>query len=224
MFKPEIDTRIYLYSWSQQKFVRTFADLDEVMQFIAREMNNLFPSVRSWKFKGRNFDTTYLGDLNCTGNDQYSETYTTQSWNEELQMYSYDWHTKVFTKEWTFVDAQNRSIDVRMYEEQIRKYHEEFKNAPRKPYVPMKFYLNHNNKNLVDFRADPVPGTGKHYYGHCTRTCPRIMQEARYNTDPDYEQFVRGHRKPRNLYGFYHGWRHESKSWKDCTKKRHQWE
>ena len=74
------------------------------------------------------------------------------------------------------------------------------------------------------FRCDIVPGTKKASGRMRIWKRPKTTQEKRVNCDSLHKSFSRG--KRRNLPDTYDDrvrTDYKAKSWKDCTKKRRQW-
>ena len=77
------------------------------------------------------------------------------------------------------------------------------------------------------FREEPVPFTGKRSGTQAYRM-PKLHNLYKQIADKEYQEFVRPKRNLNNLPNVY--WddapvrsRFDSRSWKDCTKKRKQW-
>ena len=117
----------------------------------------------------------------------------------------------------------NSIIDVRRYYKQIETLSENFVNTPFRT----NFYrLPRKNKyeNNARFRIDPVPGTSRcHGYSwYRNSKVGAIIREARNN---EYKEFRRaGYWSEFDTILFEGNERSFSKSWKDNTKIRKQWE
>lgn len=92
----------------------------------------------------------------------------------------------------------------------------------------MSFYTTYEikvHKAVPAFRKDPVPGTGKHYY-HASFTYRRVkcwFGSHRMDRIREYRPYVRCKGRVPWLI-FDEQWELGSKSWKENTKCRHQWE
>lgn len=92
-------------------------------------------------------------------------------------------------------------------------------------YQPPDKIFKRTSRYYFRFRKDPVPHTRKRLKYIVFLRTPKTFNEKRQNCDREYKRFIRGKRHPTNLPSLYDDIvRLYSKSWKDCTKKKHQWE
>lgn len=74
------------------------------------------------------------------------------------------------------------------------------------------------------FRFDPIPGSGETWWHPRWNRRPRTTQEVKQSFA--YPKYVRGKRTKRYLPNSYDEWTrsdHYDRSWKSCTKRKHQW-
>lgn len=204
---------VYLYDFSQNRYVRKFPTLLDVLKFIASNMH--------LSFDGKSYDNEYLDNINM-GNDK--TIWYKNSWVVDSQSRFYS-DIQVIDKRYMFVDSLSRIIDVRLYRKEIeilfKKKCFDFVSYPKRrrskyfmPDVPYQY------------RKDPVPYKGK-LTGCKAYRIPKLHNLYKQITDED-AQYIRAKRNFNNLPNIY--WddcplrsRYKSRSWKDCTKKRKQW-
>ena len=90
-----------------------------------------------------------------------------------------------------------------------------------------KFYVSTYKSGYTSYRyrMDPVPYT--HSYSHRRYRCwrkSRIHQILKIEADKEMKDFNRPGRYPKFACDFDDYRDNHSKSWKDCSKKKHQWE
>lgn len=209
--------KIYLYDVHKESYVIMFPTFLDALKFLAA---NTTKDV--WCNEKRN---EYLDHINM-GND--IEVYYKNRWvtDEDNTMRFYT-EKSVSQRQYIFVDGLDRIIDFREYKKAILHLWEigdvKFNSYPKRkrkhwwfPDIPYKF------------RYDPVPYKGNRYRSRAYRM-PKIANVRRQVVDEEYKEFVRAKRNFNNLPNAY--WddpplrsRWKSHSWKDCTKKKHQWE
>lgn len=112
-----------------------------------------------------------------------------------------------------------KDVNTYTYSEDINREHWKYVNRNKKIIYSRWDHLE------VEFRKEPVPCTGRRYYGHYWRR-PRTSQEKRMSCDPEYAEFYRK-RRGNHLPSVWDDLPRsdvEDISWKSCTKNRHQWE
>ena len=212
MYNFETKSRIYLYDCVDQKWLYVFSDYENALRFLAREVYKNKELTFLKPFKSR-----YLNDINMTGED-------VQVWNEIYYMNGFPHKREhVELRRYMFMDEEYRIIDPRRDYAQILKFAEEENDNVR--YMPLVFRnLYKDEKNLPEFRREPVPRTGKRKHGNIIRH-PQSFREKKQNADPEYYEFVRPSRR---LCHLPDPWDDEKfrpfpKCWKDCTKRKHQY-
>lgn len=208
---------IYLYDYQKGGAIQKFPSREDVLKFLARNTSK--------NFFERNYKNQYLDDINMTGNDIVSVYLWT---GNELDGYTNK--NSTYLRRYCFIDDNNAVVDFRNDWEKIKKYYEE-KNfnysvlwkEKRKHRWYWRFW---NDSYVPVFRRDPIPYTGKRR-GRYFRSFSCVA-EMKMNANPEHKPFVRPKRNKNSLARINY-WedcrsRGRSKSWKDCTKKRHQYE
>lgn len=203
------DTRVYIYDCIKECWLYKFDDYDDLLSFLAKNVSGNLDMSHMRPYK-----TAYLNDINM-GEDYrvWQEVhYTRDSWTIKEH---------VECRRYMFIDSQNRILDPR--NDYVRIL--ELANSDEMK-VPHNFcrYFHRDEKHLPIFRQDPVPGTGTRKHGTLIRH-PKSFREKKQNTDPVLERFVRAKRRLCHLPDPWNDedWRPFPKSWKDCTKRPHQW-
>ena len=210
MYKIERDTHVYIYDCIQERVLSQFDDYNDLLWFLALEVRGSLDGYRKQPYK-----TEYLNEINM-GNDcitWWAPKYMMGEW------IGYICHS--YTRRYMFLDAYNRLLDPR------RDYARILELAKSDAMNPRPWHFNYwgvEAKYLPEFRRGPVPGTGVRNYRSRIRH-PQMMNEKRQNSDPETMQFVRPSRRVNNLPNPWmdEDWRPYYKSWKDCTKRPHQW-
>lgn len=203
------DTRIYIYDCIRECWIYKFDNYERLLWFLAKSVagNLEFRHLTPYK-------TVYLNNINM-GDDYkvwHESRYTSEGWiiKEHVEF-----------RQYMFVDAYNRILDPRNdYKRILELANSEEMTRSRYLYR----YWRVDDKHLPEFRNGPVPHTGVRGHGSCIRH-PKVMNEKRYNSDPETMQFVRPSRRVHLLPDPWadEDWRPRNKSWKDCTKRPHQW-
>lgn len=205
------DTRIYLYDCIRERWLYVFEDYNHLLKFLASDVAGNLDSSYMKPFKSR-----YLNEINM-GNDVLV------------------WDTVTYTKDgpiirqhienrtYMFIDANNRLVDPRCDYRNILEMSKSDEFANQKYNRFFRRYKENEN-NLPVYRQDPIPGTGVRKHGTIIRH-PKSMSEKRYNSDPEMKDFIRPSRRLCHLPDPWDDERFRPcpKSWKDCTKRKHQW-
>ena len=215
MFENSHKKCIYLYDLSVEAYTRKFEDIDDVINYLVIS----FGYHNYWNKPKFDFD-----DINMTGNDLV-RSLDWQSFEESYRLRRY-----------MFIDSYCRTIDVRVYAEEVKKRYAEKELARIKrekereeewnnlkhgdKLVKGNFWSKH--EDVYRFRQDPVPGIhSRCRYSKYLRHV-RTTAELRANADTEYEKYVRPKRK--HLPTLYDDIpRGNQKSWKKQSKKRKQW-
>lgn len=208
---------IYLYDYQKEEVVQKFPSREDVLKFLAENT-----SKREFEREYRN---EFLDNINMTGNDILTVFMWTRDDLDKMSQKS-----ETYLRRYCFIDGNDATIDFRNDWKKIKKYYEEKKfdyvvlmKSKRKHRWHWRFW---NDSYKPEFRKDPIPYTGKRRSRYFrTFSC---VAEMRMNAAPEYKSFVRPKRNQNSLLriGFWEDSRSrsKSKSWKDCTKKRHQYE
>lgn len=216
LYKTQEDTRIYIYSFEKQAWIYAFPDMENLLKFLACRLR--------YSCSKEGFKCIYLDNINCTGND--TSVYKEYKWmKNEDGNYHYVVNEHVQIREYMFVDAYERILDLRQEYNKIKEY---AKSESCWDYscIPQPSWQKKNYRYqppLPEYRREPVP-----YTGHLGRWIgfrhPKTFQEMKLNTDPEYAEFVRPKRRKQHLPQVYDDiYRPRSKCWKDCSKRKTQW-
>lgn len=212
LYNFETSFRCYMYDCINERWLYAFQDYDNLLLFLAREVRQNFDLKFLHPFKSR-----YLNDINMTGED-------VRVWDEIIWTNGMPCKKEhVVLRQYMFIDENHRIIDPRCDYARIKELAEKEDGNVR--YMPLVFKnLSKDDKNLPEFRREPVPRTGKRKHGNCIRH-PQSFREKKQNVDPETMQFVRPSRRLCHLPDPWEDekWRPYPKSWKDCTKRKHQW-
>lgn len=211
MFKPENKTEtIYLYDRYLNGWTLRFPTLDDALKFVVS---------RGFSYWDKEYN--FFDEVNLS-NDMYRSEevkyYTDENTGEMCRTVDVNY----YSRRYMFIDKENRVLDLRLYRKELdyfRKNNETtFEAFPKKK---KKYYWRNESPR---YRIDPIPYTGRHRYFHGSLRAVRTTNEIRMNSNPEHKDYVRPARRPHNLPTIYDDiWRHRSRSWKDCTKKRKQW-
>lgn len=208
MYNVNNSTAIYLYDYSVGGYTHKFPTYDDTLKFVASCGVHL-----DWANNITN--NRIIDNLNVTGNDTivYRNPFSS---NFETYLRSY-----------MFVDDDDRVIDVRNDMKTIEYYYEngifDYTDCWKPKRKHSRFYFGPTP--TVEFRNGSVPYINSHHC-HYGRNCS-MMNEMRRNADPEMKEFVRAKRNKTHLSNILWDadWRSRCKSvsWKDCTKRRHQY-
>lgn len=194
MYNTKKVTKFYIYNCWKEQYVYSCNTLDELIKYIAKFNYSPFLSKKN--------SNRFINSFNCTLKDVE---------------FVFD-KNKYVLKEYTVFDENFRIIDIRQYKDEILSY-DYLKRHKAKWATPALEYKYEKTK--PEFRAGPVPNTGRRHHGSYYRS-PKTFAEIRENANPEYKEFVRKKR----LY-LPTTWddlpKSYSKSWKDQSKKRKQW-
>ena len=221
MYQIVPDKRIWLYHCVEQRWMCLFNSIDDVVRFIAEDLRHKKDNM--FLFKSERDQSEFLERI-CMNinecNKSVYEHYDKLGWSE------IEWSVLISVPCYMYIDADNRVIDMRLYRKEIERiaYSDEPNNYQSTSFSKRRGSRRrwHEHENYK-YRQTAVPGTGKKWRRH-TKVYRHVKttQELRYNTNPEYEPFVRNRRK--HLPTVYDDIVIEkSKSWKDCTKRKNQW-
>lgn len=210
--------KIYLYDVYQGAYVRMFPTKLDALKFLASNREKI-----DWCKEDRN---RYLDHINM-GNDKENQTIPKTYRDNDGQMRFY-YDIQMVDKQYIFVDGLDRIIDFRIYQKEINYLYEkgqfDYESYPKRKKRWSKYSLTNRYSK---FREEPVPFTGKRSGTQAYRM-PKLHNLYKQIADEEYQEFVRPKRNLNNLPNVY--WddapvrsRFDSRSWKDCTKKRKQW-
>lgn len=210
--------KIYLYDVYQGAYVRMFPTKLDTLKFLASNREKI-----DWCKEDRN---RYLDHINM-GNDKENQTIPKTYRDNDGQMRFY-YDIQMVDRQYIFVDGLDRIIDFRIYQKEINYLHEkgqfDYESYPKRKKRWSKYSLANRYSK---FREEPVPFTGKRLGTQAYRM-PKLHNLYKQIADEEYQEFVRPKRNLNNLPNLY--WddapvrsRFDSRSWKDCTKKRKQW-
>lgn len=204
--------RVWIYDTHLQRFIYYFPTMRDALKFLASNEES-----STWSPIGRN---EFLDRINL-GNDETIFSYINPRWSDEIYDYLHD--GKIYgPRKYIFVDGEDRYIDFRIYRDEIKKLAREG-DTDYECYPKRKKRWSRYPSAKFRFRIDPVPGTG-HWRKYCWLRHVRTTNERRQNSAPEIKEFVRPARRAHNLPTVYDDIRRgQSRSWKDCTKKRKQW-
>lgn len=202
------DARVYVYDSVAECWLYKFDDYTQLLWFLAKNVSGNLDMAHLKPYK-----TMYLNNINM--GDDY------RVW-QEVCCTKDGWITKehVEIRRYMFIDSQNRILDPRKDYDRILELAKS--DAMKKPRHAHWYGIA--EKDLPVFRQGPVPGTGVRKHGNMIRH-PKSFREKRQNTIPETEKFVRAKRRLCHLPDPWNDedWRPFPKSWKDCTKRQHQW-
>lgn len=211
--------KIYLYDVYQGAYVKMFPTKLDALKFLASKREKL-----DWCKEDRN---VYLDNINMGNDKQIS--YVQKYYVDIEGKYHYFHEEELVDRQYIFVDGLDRIIDFRIYKKEIEYLAKQgifdYNSYPEKKKSKYSYYRF--VRNNYKFRQEPVPFTGKKYRGKYYRI-PKLHNLYKQTSDVEYKDFVRAKRNLNNLPNIY--WddaplrsRANSKSWKDCSKKRKQW-
>ena len=208
--------QIYLYNVHKEQFIAMFPTKQDALKFLAA---NTFKN--DWLHKETNI---YLDHINM-GNDIEVHYQGKSFFDDETLRYFLE---KIVTqREYLFIDGLERIIDFREYYKEILR----LRNTGDMDYA---VYPTKKKKRKwifydipYEFRKDPVPYRGKRGTSRPYRM-PKVHNLYKQVVDNEDKKFVRAKRNRNNLPNIY--WddaplrsRYKSRSWKDCSKREHQW-
>lgn len=210
--------KIYLYDVYQGAYVKMFPTKLDALKFLASNKEKI-----DWCKGDRN---TYLDHINM-GNDKENLTVPKTYRDNDGQMRFY-YDIQMVDRQYIFVDGLDRIVDFRLYRKEINYLYEkgqfDYESYPKRKKRWSKYSLANRYSK---FREEPVPFTGKRSGTQAYRI-PKLHNLYKQIADKEYQEFVRPKRNLNNLPNVY--WddapvrsRFDSRSWKDCTKKRKQW-
>lgn len=131
-------------------------------------------------------------------------------------------------------DGYTRIINIHSLEEQALALYQKRKSEGKiNWYSHHIFYMKLNSKNIPprcsylinapNFREGPVPYTGKKWRGGPWQKGPHTFHIKKMYANPEFQFFNRGSVKDVPSW-WDDKWRHNQRSWKTQSKKRHQWE
>lgn len=210
MYQVENKSDYWVYNKDTERWLH-FESYQELIEWLGRTI----------KFE------TYFPDpyyqFNFTGEDLYHQRdylYTRDG--------VYVYNEYFCCRTYMVFDAYNRIIDIRLFEQDIRKQAWKEKLAASTPYnshrkavhpVGERLYRYRFSKKSYRFRRGPVDGTGKHYgWGRYTPS-QRVGRLIR-----DNDLYRPKARYPMDWWGEDRWHRHCDRSWKSSYKCKHQWE
>lgn len=192
----------YLYLITSNGLIlkETFSSYNDLIYFLAsnqRGEKEIFD-------KKLCYNNVYLDEINLTLNDCYSSIN-----NNGEKVY--------YIRPYVFFNQDLSIVDTRLFYNDIIKAKEELSN---KRYY--NSYLEKRYKGHI-FRQKPVPYTGKRRANSCRNVkYGRIIRDLR---NPENKDFIRKKRYYDILEPYFDlPYKKETKSWKEQTKRRHQWE
>jgi hypothetical protein len=192
----------YLYLITSNGLIlkETFSSYNDLIYFLAsnqRGEKEIFD-------KKLCYNNVYLDEINLTLNDCYSSIN-----NNGEKVY--------YIRPYVFFNQDLSIVDTRSFYNDIIKAKEELSN---KRYY--NSYLEKRYKGHI-FRQNPVPYTGKRRANSCRNVkYGRIIRDLR---NPENKDFIRKKRYYDILEPYFDlPYKKETKSWKEQTKRRHQWE
>ena len=211
-------TYILQFSESDNKWytIFEFSSYEELLKFIARNDDSvcLEGSDRYHRFFQRNL-RAYLDNINMNGND--------------LIVYHHYWDEykkEIYVRPYIFMDEKNRILDPRKSIPQILKY--------RKEWIKECENRSYSRFPKTEFRREPVPGTFHNEYNNFEKGhyIPQYYRHIKFGKlikeqgTEEFEKFGRKSRKIHCTWDFYETVmsRSGSKSWKDKTRCKKQWE
>lgn len=177
---------------------RTFKNFYELIRFLAFSQNG----EKYIKDKKICYNNKYLDKLNLNFNDVFNFI----DFNGDMYQ---------IIRPYVFFDSNFKIIDIRYFYEDIIKEREQILKE-RKNYYQRKY-------QHITFRQDPIPYTGK-YRGFSYRNVKykRLIKDFK---NPENKKYVRKKKYYDILEPYFDfPYQNISKSWKDQTKNRHQWE
>lgn len=204
-----LNKKVYkIYNVVQGAFYNiSFNTLEELLIYVSHSQTHDWSgSYRKGTEKDLGYYNKWLDGINLTLND--------------TTIYHYDGKIETTIRPYTFLDPDNRIIDLRDYIEEIIAYSK----SPKK--YSWNRYKRYQDSAIPEFRKGPMPGIHKvnchrgSVYRHVAS-----FNEKKQNSDPEYFEFVRPKRRPHNLPDLWRDekCRHNDKSWKSNSKKRKQW-
>lgn len=194
----------YLYEITSygMQLQQTFNNYNELITFLAhyqiREKENIDNKLI--------YNNCYLDGINLTLND--CSNYI----NCKGEKISY-------IRPYVFFNEDLAIVDTREFYEDVIKM-KEF--LSKRKFSGYNFYWDEIYKNHI-FRQTPVPFTGKRRGGSCRNVkYGRIIRDLK---NPENKEFIRKKRYYDILEPYFDlPYKKETKSWKEQTKRRHQWE
>lgn len=210
--------KIYLYDVYKEAYVIMFPTFLDALKFLAANSVKI-----DWCHEERN---QYLDHINM-GND-VEVFFKHGNFVDNDGMMRYYTERNLIQRQYIFVDGLNRIIDFRKFQKEILHLRDigdtKFESFPKKKRKFKWFF----NDIPYEYRRDPVPHRGKRSGSKAYRM-PKVHNLFKQVVDEEDKKYVRAKRNRNNLPNVY--WddpplrsRWNSRSWKDCTKKSHQWE
>lgn len=201
MYKVHKDLRVYLIDrnndYQEFESYEKFIDYTAKAAYYRRQGN----SIKWW-----HFESPLHYAIRDIGNN----------WNDVYDTCDDKFRIVWQTVDYILLDAQYRVINTAQIKKDVDNY------------VPVRYtgyYRRFEKHEWLGFRTGPVPGTGhKHRYGSYYRH-PKTTQERRISHV--HKGYVRAKRNARHLPNTWddvHRNYWNRRCWKDCTKKRKQWE
>ncbi len=188
----------------------TMVDLFSGKLTVHRKKDWIFHFAQEYKIYGRLSCIPNLYGLQMTESDTFSRR---KNDSGEYQ-YSY--------RPYLFYDEDERIIDPRIWSTEILNLVYNKKNWE----AAMRSHCLLGEKETIYalFRKGPVPHTGKPSAMAMHRN-PCVGNAIRQGSNPEYQEFIRNSRNANVLqYETHEVCRVHSRSWKDNTKCRHQWQ
>lgn len=203
-----------LYDLSKGCYIKTFETKNDMIRFLAyhQRLNEWYGNYRKGLEGQLGYYNHYLDNINLTFNDT-------------IRVYDGPSEFKYFIRPYVFIDPDDRIIDPREYIDEIINFYKANQSIKREYNA---YYYYKYVKCLPEFREGPVPGTGKrHQHRGSYYRIPKTIRDKRTNCIEEHKEFIRGKRSNKHLpdpWDEYTRSDRRSKSWKDQSKKKHQWE
>lgn len=213
MIEIKNKTKYYIYDCYERTYLTTFDSEEELIDWLVKT------TLKSYYWERKGLQNKYLDNINITGKD-------TQWLTIDVGV------SKLFTRQYIFIDSDNRIIDARKYWEIVKEKINNKKDSNYDDRIPedvkhgdvlYRYSWWKGHEGRYRYRCGPVPNTAYHWRGKGYRR-PRTFNEMKKNSDPEYKDYTRGRRKH-----LPHYWdelpisSHGIKSWKNNSKKKKQW-
>lgn len=216
MYNTNYDFTTYLYSYSRQGWIASFATEEKLVQYLAAHYDT---------FYGKNNDVQLTG--NDTRHADFTDGYVLRDY---LLMNAYNTVVDPLvykTRVDDFIDSvdaeevhyNRQRLQWRIYDKWRAYNTERLMNHDDLQHGDVLHYCDTNYR----FRQDPVPGIGRNrWHFACWYRAPRTTAELRAMADPEVQPYVRKKRKqiPTAYDDVPRGYQ---RSWKRQSKKRKQW-